>query len=1222
MTEIEKIKNTVYRDLAPVNNIAPEEESIQALQWAISNPNIHNVALSGPYGSGKSSVIKSYLAQYDAPGIKKANFLNHNLKKSLQISLATFDGNKMKDDKLKEELQRGILKQLFYKVDASRIPLSRYRKLHHIKGYKYVLLIILSILLMIAGVYLMFPQKIDLFWNQYWQDVGRVDRLCRIGTAGFFIGGISYVLWLITSRFRIKSIGVGDVVAEEKDIERESILDQNIDEILYFFEKTKYRVVFIEDLDRFDNTEIFVNLRELNEILNEYEVLKKRGKITFVYAVRDDLFSKETDRTKFFDFIIPVIPVINSTNSDEVMKNLLDIGKGCEGNRDEVTHEISENFIKQVYPFIGNMRTLTNIVNEFWFYKRILKTDLADKLDDEKIMALMIYKNLYPKDFAELEDERGTVKSAFEQKEELIKKQSDKLKEKKADILNIIKDAPNSVREIKQLILDEFCKGIPKEGHSFSYIVNLNGEVVYDKDQILQDDFSMDVFRQNKMKVSYLYYNSYKDCTDWSTVNSNSELKSLFDRYDQYRKFEISSTEEAKKEIEETEKKLQELRSNTLQQLLEDRQFEQEMPENVKCNKLLLFLLRKGYINENYADYINYFREGAISREELNFIRTIRNNQGECNFEFVVNHHANVIGKLFDYEFEQVELLNYSLTDYLLQSNIGSSQLKILIKQVTNRSEASREFIKGYFEFGQCVSEFVKQITNASKYIWEDILEDTVVTEERKLFFLNLILAHAPMEAIENNNLKLSDDKRGNIAQYICSRPDIFIATSCIKVEKWVQIIIQLEINFYEVNLQGVDRKIIDVIITYCRYQLNRYMLREIVSVLAPEYLSDLFIKNYYCLRMLNRSEILEYVDRCIDEYVEKIIIGEPTNTGESTEDVEKILKALIDKEHEASQLCVAVLEKEQKVHWDTFAQFLPQQSNTIHLWGDLLRYNRITADWKNCITYYESVGEFDYTLCEYIDYNIDEILGNQRNDQNEYEDSFKLSHQFLQALLLSNIRYNTFEKIISLNSIDTLDCSCDNFELNKLELMIQRNYIPFGVDKLNEIKEISADLWLIYIENNQVDFLDNISEVLLDLEDVKKLLRTDLFVEKEIMYILNEIDESMMDEELAEVLFRLSGQVHFEKNYVEATWNNLPDNERYKWLYDQMQVYNLDELAEHFAQLENTYHQFVQRTLHKYKVHNNDYNAMLCEKLKKRGFLTSVNYKGEWIEGFVKRKE
>lgn len=74
-----------------------------------------------------------------------------------------------------------------------------------------------------------------------------------------------------------------------------------------------------------------------------------------------------------------------------------------------------------------------------------------------------------------------------------------------------------------------------------------------------------------------------------------------------------------------------------------------------------MFLLQRGYINENYADYINYFREGSISRSELNFIRTVRSRQGICDFEFVIRHHANVIEKLFDYEFEQVELLNYSL---------------------------------------------------------------------------------------------------------------------------------------------------------------------------------------------------------------------------------------------------------------------------------------------------------------------------------------------------------------------------------------------------------------------------------------------------------------------------------------------------------------------------------------------------------------------------------
>lgn len=35
-----------------------------------------------------------------------------------------------------------------------------------------------------------------------------------------------------------------------------------------------------------------------------------------MYAVRDNMFD-ETERTKFFDIILPVIPVINYTNSSD-----------------------------------------------------------------------------------------------------------------------------------------------------------------------------------------------------------------------------------------------------------------------------------------------------------------------------------------------------------------------------------------------------------------------------------------------------------------------------------------------------------------------------------------------------------------------------------------------------------------------------------------------------------------------------------------------------------------------------------------------------------------------------------------------------------------------------------------------------------------------------------------------------------------------------------------
>ena len=66
--------------------------------------------------------------------------------------------------------------------------------------------------------------------------------------------------------------------------------------------------MFFEDLDRLEDPSIFIHLRELNTLLNNYDGIK--GRIVFVYAIRDDIFT-DTDRTKFFEFIIPVIPIIN-----------------------------------------------------------------------------------------------------------------------------------------------------------------------------------------------------------------------------------------------------------------------------------------------------------------------------------------------------------------------------------------------------------------------------------------------------------------------------------------------------------------------------------------------------------------------------------------------------------------------------------------------------------------------------------------------------------------------------------------------------------------------------------------------------------------------------------------------------------------------------------------------------------------------------------------------
>lgn len=183
--------------------------------------------------------------------------------------------------------------------------------------------------------------------------------------------------------------------------------------------------------------------------------------------------------------------------------------------------------------------------------------------------------------------------------------------------------------------------------------------------------------------------------------------------------------------------------------------------------------------------------------------------------------------------------------------------------------------------------------------------------------------------------------------------------------EKWIQILGELEIDFFEVHLQKTDRKIVDFIITNWNFQLNRYMMKEIFMVCAPKYLPLLFLANYYCLQKLANNDLLKYVNEYMKDYVENITLGVETNTKENKENVERMLGKLLDTD---LPLCGKIIEKEHNVHWDALKDCLSQREDANKLWKFLLQYDRINANWQNCIAYYELNEEVDATLRDYID--------------------------------------------------------------------------------------------------------------------------------------------------------------------------------------------------------------------------------------------------------------
>ncbi|HHL0662904.1 TPA: hypothetical protein ACQ0DB_002086, partial [Streptococcus agalactiae] len=106
---------------------------------------------------------------------------------------------------------------------------------------------------------------------------------------------------------------------------------------------------------------IFEKLREINTLVNNKK--KKEQKLLFIYLVKDDMFISQ-DRTKFFDFIIPIIPVVTSSNSGEKIGEILtNLGE---------SNSVSKALLKQVAIYIDDMRLAYNICNEFVLYKNNL----------------------------------------------------------------------------------------------------------------------------------------------------------------------------------------------------------------------------------------------------------------------------------------------------------------------------------------------------------------------------------------------------------------------------------------------------------------------------------------------------------------------------------------------------------------------------------------------------------------------------------------------------------------------------------------------------------------------------------------------------------------------------------------------------------------------------------------------------------------------------------
>ena len=371
----------MLRHLAPIiipetvgNPPAPNAafKVVEELVSAIKDPNIKNVAVSADYGAGKSSVVETARAKI----VKDEDIHWWRFKRKrtqsrfLVISLALLNANgrnpKVKmglndaDNSIQKDkdIEYSLLQQLLYYDLPSKTPKSRFYRLGRISFWRAltwalcIFLAALSYLILFEPARFMVKSFCERFAisadSKFW-----IDFVAALALIALFV---SLCIWFVR-RARIR-IGKVKVKEAEVEVDTLSVFNQYLDEIIYFFASTRYNVVVFEDLDRFaDITRIFGKLRELNKILNNSQYLRGiiKREITFVYSVRDDLFDA-TRRVKFFDYIVPVIPVVNSSNAYE---------KLCEYLDDEDKQAFDGKDLLNLCEYFEELRLIINIVNEY-----------------------------------------------------------------------------------------------------------------------------------------------------------------------------------------------------------------------------------------------------------------------------------------------------------------------------------------------------------------------------------------------------------------------------------------------------------------------------------------------------------------------------------------------------------------------------------------------------------------------------------------------------------------------------------------------------------------------------------------------------------------------------------------------------------------------------------------------------------------------------------------
>lgn len=962
---LEDVKHNKFNALTP--EVLEENEQIytEALDYAFSNSSIKNIAITGIYGAGKSTVWNTYVHEKELRNIITVSLgkYKNNIKddddrlkeaSSTNTLNSGADGakNKCSNENQKAEdigddnrVERQLINQILSQIESKKIPLSKYGFKSN-KSIFSICLQSLAFLSIICSILLwIIRDNFISFVNESYKNFNGISLMFLCAILLFI--PLFYYLYIFNrgNKFKISKITFKGAEANINDNNSdESVLDRDIKELVYLLRSSDSKIVVFEDLDRYDNASIYTKLRELNFLLNKYVKVndEKETPIRFIYMLKDSLFYSK-NRTKFFDFILPIVPVVDSKTSENELIELLK----------EVENAPDRSLLADISLYVDDMRLLKNIVNEYIVYSKIIPIGKID-LESNKLFALITLKNIFPNEFDLLQEDKGFVRAIFDELEsnrgKIVSNFKQDLEKIDDNIKFINSRIANDKFEAMALMISTDVRPYNNQSKTMSQFL---------KDWSQNPDNSFDIKYPNGSQ--YITYNDFLN----RYVLTDDEKKVLVEKLPEDFSVEMNKLnldrEKIKKQIKDIEiYSYKELISkmNTEQR---DKLFSIDGFDIVESHyfPLIRFLIVDGLLDETYWYYKGNFNvdtSNILKRNDMIYMKGLKEGKA-LDILLDVETPNEIISRLKLADFSRFNILNKKVLKTCLEQK--QTENVVAIVDSVDINDKYKDLLKILDEFDLDIVRIYSNMllkNNVDKLVrtLEYCEGESVET------FKNILISVATNKIIALDNLVV-------FKEYIEQNENIISLIPEGQFDVFIDNIRSAGIKLEDVPEANCDKARLVAVEQIQAYKLNVGNLIFITEAILEKTINYGSLLNEI-YKSLQLSSSKEYIENNFSSIVSNYIDENKSekNYTNNEEILFKILNSDISDEHK-----LKYVEKNETVI--SKLADLQNSSVTTKILDCLLRKNKIKFCSDNIAAYWNMVEEYSNDFIEYLDNNLDE---------------------------------------------------------------------------------------------------------------------------------------------------------------------------------------------------------------------------------------------------------